>query len=150
MDKRGQPLLHNKIFTDFIDVSGPHGYHQIAGLAIFQKVFFDLVKSFKAQARVPQSFDLLSESMRADPQVVGLPRGIDRGEQNVVRQRQGFCELVHQSFRPGIGVGLERAVELSVREIRGGPERGLDLGGMMRVVIDNGKAVPFKRSEGLK
>lgn len=34
-----------KIFADFMDISGPHSYQQITGCAIFQKKIFNLVKS---------------------------------------------------------------------------------------------------------
>ena len=142
VDKQVQLFPGDEVFADFIDVSRSHGYHQIAGLAIFQQVIFDLFKSFEAQAGMSEPFDLLRKGARADPEVVGLAGRVDRSEKNMVRQRQGLGKVVHQGLGPRISVGLEHTVKFPVREYGGCPERRLDLRGVMGVIVDHGKTVP--------
>ena len=56
----------------------------------------------------------------------------------MVSQSQGFGEIVHQSFCPGVSVGLENTPELFMRIILCRMERCLDLGGMVCVIVNDG------------
>ena len=127
VEKSKKERLHNQFFPYFIDISGPHSYHQIIRLAIFQEIFFNF---------------LFGQGPGADPKIVGLPGGVYFGKDHVIRQSQGLREFIHQSLGPGVSVGLEDAPELSVRVVKRGPQRCLDLCGVMRVVVDDCEAVP--------
>ena len=91
---------------------------------------------------MPQLFDLFGQGAGADPEIVGLPGGVYFGKDHVIRQSQSLGKFIHQSLGPGVSVGLEDAPELSVRVIKRGPQRCLDLCGVMRIVVDDCEAVP--------
>ena len=91
---------------------------------------------------MPELLDLFGQGPGADPKIVGLPGGVYFGKDHVIRQSQGLREFIHQSLGPGVSVGLEDAPELSVRVVKRGPQRCLDLCGVMRVVVDDCEAVP--------
>ena len=95
---------------------------------------------------MPELFDLFSQRVRADPQIVGLSGRVYFGKDHVIRQSEGLREFIHQRLGPCIGVGLEDAPELSVRVIERSPERCLDLCGVMRIVIDDREAVPASQN----
>ena len=86
-------------------------------------------------------FDLFGQCVGADPQVVGLSGRVYFGKDDMVRQSESPGKFVHQGLSPGVGVGLEHAPEVPVGIVLRGTERCLDLCGMMRVVVDDGKAV---------
>ena len=141
VEKSGTLLPGNQRMPNFVDISGPHGYHQIILLAILQKIVFNFFKGVQAQAGMPERFDLLCQGMGTDPEGVGLSGGVYFGKDDVVSQRQGSRKIVHQSLGPRVSVGLEHAPELPVGIVLRSPEGGLDLCGMMSVVVDDGKAV---------
>ena len=138
----------NQICADFIDVSGAHGYHQITRLAILQKIIFNFFESIQAQAGMAQRFDLFGQCMGADPESVGLSGRVDLGQDDVIGQRERLREIIHKCLGPCVSVGLEHAVKLFVRIVGRSPECRLDLCRMMRVVINDCKAV--SRAEHLK
>ncbi len=122
--------MPKKVFSDVYNVSGPHSYQQVAGDAIFQNKFLNLLKGRKITAVCSQIPDLLTEQGRADAQGVGLPRGIDVREDHMVRMGKGAGEIVEESFRAAVGMRLEDAPESPVRVIGRGLQGRLDLRGI--------------------
>ena len=65
----------------------------------------------------PKSRDFFLQRFRADAEIVCLSGRIDVGQNDMIRQGQRLCEVIHQSLCPAVGVRLEDAPERSVRII---------------------------------
>ena len=101
-------------FSHFHDISGPHGYQQIALPEMCFEVLFDFIKSFNIDGVRAGFIEQLPDRIRGDADRIDLARGVDRGENHVIRCGQRLREGREEKLCPGVCVRLENDPELFV------------------------------------
>ena len=131
-------LKPKQIFADFYNISGPHGYQQIAAGAIFQQKVFDFVKRRKIGTFFSEPADLILQHTGADTERILFPGGIYVCQHDAVSQSERLCKFRQKGFCPAVRMRLEHTPQCIVRVVLRRLQRCGDLCGMMCIVIDNG------------
>ena len=84
--------------------------------------------------------DLVHKLLGADLVNILLPRGVDFRHDDFIRRVEGLRELVEQRKGPGIGMGLEQAPQILMRNVLSRFQRRLDFRRMVRVIVHDGDA----------
>lgn len=120
------------------NIPGTQGEDRIAGLS---PAAHQLRRFFKALGIIDLGASALGDGVSqhggADIAGIGLTGSVDIQKHKAVHLVKAFDEVLKQGLGPGIGVGLEYAVQPPVGQLPGRSQRGLDFGGMMGIIVEN-------------
>ncbi len=88
-------------------------------------------------AGLPAGADRFGHRLAGDARHGGFASGVDFGDEDFGGVVKSGGEFAEECLRPGIAVRLKQGEDALPAAVLGGGERRLDLGGMVRVVIDD-------------
>ena len=110
-------LLSKNVFANLVNVTGSHRQQKITTLDIFQKEVFDGIEGAEIMGSGSEGFDLFTERIGTDSQVICFTGCIDICQHDFICHGKRLGKIVHQSFGTGVCMRLENAPELFMRTI---------------------------------
>ena len=142
-----------QLFGLLVNVAAAQGDHQVARVGVGDQVGPDGFKGAQVGGVAAGGIDGSHHVFCMDGAVVHFPAGIDIRHQHLVRLVEAGDGSGKQGFGPGIAVALEHAPELFVGHAASALQGGLDLGGVVGVVVIYPHAPPlpvvFKPASGI-